>query len=299
MIISFKVKLAFISWIIVTASLSFSQTTKLQEEKELEVVNFSSIQKVLKKDGLSQSAELKKKQVSVMKTEQQNIDKARYNYPTEDELWGLATDYWLIKNAQLLGWDFEKPDYGIEGSFKGVLENLGFYQKKFKILLINTSAIVRAGLPGADGEIIFLLSLPFIRSLDLSKLEISLLLLEDYLRYEAGYFKKTVRTEKLGKLAGTSFYGEKNVDLSLIEELVKNYSSQVERKGFNFQQQFETTKKVDTFLKPHPELWNVYYRLIGKIQNFLKSNQQYKDYIKLYPSPEMQLKWLSPEEKAL
>jgi hypothetical protein len=275
-----------------------SQTVPLQEEKELEVVNFSSIQKVLKKDGLSLSAELKKKQVSVMKTEQKNLEKARYQYPTEDELWGLVTDYWLIKNAQVLGWDFEKPDYGIEASFKGVLETLGFYQKKFKVLLVNTSSVIRAAMPGAEGEIVLVLSLPFIRSMDLSKLEISMLLLEDYLRYEAGYFKKTVGTEKLKKLAGSSFYDQK-VDLGLVEELLKNYSNFIEKKGFSFQQQFETTKKMDTFLKSQPEFWNVYYRLLGKIQNFIKTNHQYKDYVKLYPSPEMQLKWLSPEEKAL
>ncbi len=298
MTIFYKVKLAFISLSLISATICFSQTAKFQEEKELEVVNFLSIQKVLKKDGLSQSAEMKKKQVSVMKTEQKNLDRARYNYPTEDEIWGLATDYWLIKNAQVLGWDFEKPDFGIENSFKGVLENLGFYQKKFKILVLNTSSIIRGALPGLDGEIVYIISLPFIRSLDLSKLEIAIFLLEDYFRYEAGYFKKAVGTEKLKKMAGSSFY-EQKVDLSLMEELVKNYGQQIENKGFSFQQQFETTKKMDTFLKSHPEFWNVYFRLLGKIQNFVKTNHQYKDYIKLYPSPEMQLKWLSPDEKAL
>ncbi len=298
MTIFYKVKLAFISLSLISATICYSQTTKFQEEKELEVVNFSSIQKVLKKDGLSQSAEMKKKQVSVMKTEQKKLDRSRYNYPTEDEIWGLATDYWLIKNAQVLGWDFEKPDFGIENSFKGVLENLGFYQKKFKILVLNTSSIIRGALPGFDGEIVYMISLPFIRSLDLSKLEIALFLLEDYFRYEAGYFKKAVGTEKLKKMAGSSFY-EQKVDLSLMEELLKNYGQQIEHKGYSFQQQFETTKKMDTFLKSHPEFWNVYFRLLGKIQNFVKTNHQYKEYIKLYPSPEMQLKWLSPDEKAL
>lgn len=43
-----------------------------------------------------------------------------------------------MKNAQVLGWDFEKPDYGLDASFKETMEKLGFYQKKFKILLLNT-----------------------------------------------------------------------------------------------------------------------------------------------------------------
>lgn len=279
------------------ATSAFAQTGKLQDEKELEVVNFQSIKKVLQQDGLSEAAKQKSKQVAILKKEQTNVEKGRYNYPTESELWGFVSEYWLVKNAQLLVWDFEKPDYGLEVSFKNMLQNLGFYQKKFKILLVNTPTMVRASIPG-DGEMIFLLSVPFIRSLDLSKLEISLLLLEDFFRLEAGYFKKNVATEKMTKLAGTNFYGSKP-DLSMVEELLRNYNNQINNKGYTFQQQFEVTKKMDAFLKATPELWNAYFQLLGKLDRFIKSNVQYKDYIKLYPSPEMQVKWLSPAEKVL
>ena len=298
MIITFRAKLAFSSFLLLFIMQAFAQTPKLQDEKELEVVNFKSIKKVLQQDGLSQAAEQKKKQVQVIKTEQVNLEKSRFNYPSEDELWGFVSEYWLVKNAQLLGWDFEKPDYGLEDNFKSTLENMGFYQKKFKILLLNSPTLVRASLPGSEGEMIMLLSVPFIRSLDLSKLEISLLLLEDYFRLEAGYFKKSVKTEKMTKLAGTSFYGAKP-DMSMIEELMKKYDSQINQKGYTFQQQFETTKKMDAYLKAKPEMWNAYFRLLQKMQGFLKTNVQYKDFIKLYPSPEMQIKWISPEEKVL
>lgn len=293
-----KVNLAFSSFILLLSLGAYSQTQKLQEEKELEVVNFKSIKKVLEKDGLSQAAEQKKAQVAVMKKEQTNLEHGRYLYPTEDELWGFMSEYWLVKNAQILGWDFDKPDYGLESSYRSTLQTLGFVQKKFKILLVNTPTLVRASLPGNDGEMILLLSVPFIRSLDLSKLEISLMFLEDYFRLEAGYFKNQVASEKMKKLAGTNFYGQKP-DLTMIEELMKNYNKQIYEKGFTFQQQFEVTKKMDSFLKSNPELWNVYFRLLGKLQSFLKVNVQYKDYVKLYPSPEMQLKWISPEEKVL
>lgn len=298
MIITFRAKLAFSSFLLLFTTFALAQTPKLLEEKELEVVNFKSIKKVLQQDGLSQSAKEKKKQVAVMKTEQLSIEKDRFNYPSEDQLWGFVSEYWLVKNAQLLGWDFEKPDYGLEASFSSTLQSLGFYQKKFKILLVNTPTMVRASLPGSEGEMILLLSVPFIRSLDLSKLEISLLLLEDYFRLEGGYFKKAVSTDKLKKLAGSSFHGAKP-DMSLVEELMKNYDLQVNQKGFSFQQQFETTKKMDSYLKSNPELWNAYFRLLGKLQSFLNVNVQYKNYLKLYPSPEMQIKWISPEEKIL
>jgi hypothetical protein len=276
---------------------AFAQTEKLQDEKELEVVNFDSIKKVLKEDGLSEAAIKKQNVVKAMKKEQVKVEAERFQYPNENELWGFLSEYWLIKNAQTLHWDFDKPDYGIENSFKNMMENLGFYQKKFKILLVNTPTVVRTSLPG-DNELIFILSLPFIRSMDLSKLEISLLLLEDFIRLEQGYFKKKVETEKMKKLAGSNFFGAKP-DISMVEELLKNYTSQIQEKGYTFQEQFEITKKMDAYLKPRPELWNAYFRLLGKIDRFIKVNVQYKEYIKLYPSPEMQLKWLGPEEKVL
>lgn len=296
MITIYRLKLAFSSLLLISLASSVS-AQKIQEEKELEVVNFNSIRKVLEQDGLSKSAERKKKQVYVLKKTKAQVEKNRYLYPSEDELWGFVSEYWLVKNAQILGWDFDKPDYGLDSSFRGTLEKLGFYQKRFKVLLLNTPSPVRASLPG-EGETIHLISVPFIRSLDLSKLEISLLLLEDYFRMEADYFKNVVKTEKMKSLAGTDFKGAKP-DMSLISELLKNYDQQVMKKGYTFQQQFEVTKKMDAHLKSHPELWNVYFRLLGKIDRFIKTNVQYKDYVKLYPSPEMQIKWLSPAEKVL
>ena len=296
MITTFKLKLGFSS-LLLLSSLGFSQE-KMQEEKELEMVNFKSIKKVLEQDGLSKITEKKKKEVQALKKVQGEVEKSRYLYPTEQEMWGFVSEYWLVKNAQILGWDFEKPDYGLAESYRGTLERLGFLQKKFRILLLNTPTVVRTSLPGNDGEIIHLLSVPFIRSLDLSKLEIALLLLEDFLRMEAGYFKANVATEKLKNFAGTNFQGGP-ADFSLVQELMKNYDKQINQQGYTFQQQFEITKKMDAFLKSHPELWNAYFRLLGKLDRFLKTNVQYKDYVRLYPSPEMQVKWLSPEEKVL
>lgn len=301
MISTLKEKAVFnkISFLILILNFAaYAQTEKLQEEKELEVVDFQNIKKILKDDGLSQTAITKKKKVKAMKKEQGKIEQGRFHYPNEKEFLGFMSEYWLVKNAQLLDWDFEKPEYGLEASFTAILEKMGFYHRKFKILLVNTPTLVRAALPGNGEEVIFVLSVPFIRSLDLTKLEISLLLLEDFFRLQAGYFQKAVVTEKLKKLAGTNFYGTKP-DLSLIEETMKSYNTQIKEKGYSFQQQFEVTKKMDSYLKSSPELWNSYFRLIGKIEKFLKVNVQYKNYIKLYPSPDMQIKWLSPDEKIL
>jgi hypothetical protein len=291
----FKVKLVLISFCLLPY---FSFAQKLQEEKELETVNFENIKKVLEKDGLAKEVQIKKNKVRKIKQVKEKIERDRFYYPSEKELWGLASEVWLIKNAQILGWDFEKPDYGIEDSFKQVLEKLGFIQKKFKILILNTPSLVRASLPGLDGEIIYVISLPFIRNLDLSKLEISLFLLEDFFRMEANYLQSNFSSQRLSVIAGTNFKGQ-NPDTAILNELVAHINSRFFDKGFSFQQQFEVTKKMDSFLKSTPDLWGVYYRLLIKIDRFLKTNIQYKTYLKLYPSPEMQVKWLSPEDKVI
>jgi hypothetical protein len=298
MINLFRAKLGLGSFFLLLSFFVVAKEEKFQEEKELDVVNFQSIKKVLRQDGLSEVVGVKKKQVKLMKKEQINVDKDRYNYPSEDDLWAMVSELWLVKNAQVLAWDFDKPDYGLESSYREILESLGFYQKKFKILLLNTPGLVRAALPGSNGEMILVLSVPFIRSLDLSRLEIALFLLEDFFRLEANFFKNNVKTEKMKLLAGSSFYGTK-ADMDLIPELLINYEKQIYQKGYNFQQQFEITKKMNSYLKAKPELWNVYFRLLGKLQNFLKVNTQYKDYVRLYPSPEMQQKWIGPEEKMI
>jgi len=40
-------------------------------------------------------------------------------------------------------------------------------------------------------------------------------------------------------------------------------------------------------------------RLLGKMDRLIKSQGAFADYVKMYPSPEMQIRWLAPEEKAL
>ncbi len=54
---------------------------------------------------------------------------------------------------------------------------------------------------------------------------------------------------------------------------------------------------MNAMLKPHPELWNAYVRMHGKIDRLIKGNQTFSEMVKLYPSPEMQIRWLAPDEK--
>jgi hypothetical protein len=276
----------------------FAQAPKLDQEKELEVVDFKNVKDVLKKDGLFEEA--KKKQTEVKKIQELRVKTNRelYNWPGEDEFWFFATEYWMVKEVSVLKWDIDKPDYGLDKSLTQLLKQVGLAQKKFRIMGLNANTPAHLGLAWMSDEYCLLFSIPFVRSMDLSKLEISLLLLQDMLRVDEGWLKESIRPENLKTLVGTNFEGKKP-DLSPVFQVAKNYRSFLDEKGFSFQQQFEITKKMNSLLKTQPELWNAYVRLLGKMDRLIKSQGAFADYVKMYPSPEMQIRWLAPEEKAL
>lgn len=272
------------------------QTPITEEEAQDEVIDYSSIQKVLKKDGLEKQAKLKKKIVRQIKVEKKKIVEKKYNYPAEQDFWKFTSELWLVKNAQELKWDVPRPDYGIKEKFKALLEEFGYYNEKFRILVIDSPNIAHMALPSKDGESIYILSLPFMRTLDLTKADISLVLLEDFFRLKEGMFKNNLKVD-------TSFIGKNfsksNFNKSAILNVLKAYGEVVYKKGFSFQQQYEVTKKMDKVLKSKPEIWSVYLRLLKKIDQLVKTNLLYSDYTKIYPSPEMQVEWLSPKKKVL
>lgn len=208
------------------------------------------------------------------------------------------SELWLVKNATLLKWDIHKPDFELEKSFGAFLESQGHYEKKIKILLLDSTEIVHAALPSNQDEFIFILSLPFIRTLDLSKVEISLLLFEDFVRVRKGYFKNFVMDKELETYLGSNFNG-KPFNKKLIDDHLKKYNQLLFEKGFSFQEQFETTKELDSLLKNDLKIWNTYLTLLEKIDQLTKTNALYKKYSQIYPSPELQLNWLKPKNTTL
>ena len=267
-----------------------------QEEKEQDVLDFSNIKSVIQSDGLSAQKRMNEVYAKKISKERKSIKYGRYQYPNEGDFWSILSELWLVKNAQKLNWDFPKPDYGIGPAFRSLLEKLGYFNKRIKILIVNTSTISHFALPGRNGEYLFIVSLPFIRNMDLTKVDISLILLEDFFRSELGSFRANLNIDL--KFLGTNFY-ESKMDKTIVKRTLARYSEVIFNSGFNFQQQFELTKKMDQLLKVDPVLWGAYYKLIGKIDRYVKNDILYKTYLKIYPSPELQLKWLSPVKKAL
>ncbi len=268
-------------------------TMNLSANEKKDVVNFDNIRQVLKNDGLLQIENEKKESEQKQVTESESKTKKYYNFPAEEDFWSFFSEYWLVKNATVLKWDFRKPDYGVVKAFTILLETLGLYEKKIKVLYINTPNVTHYALPSNANEYIFVVSLPFIRTMDLSKLEISLMLLEDLLRVDEKLFLQNIDYTEIKNMFGKNFHG-KTLDPKLLDDLLKKFDLQIYDKGFTFKQQFSITKKMDGLLKSDQKLWNSYFRLLKKIDELVKTNVMYQKHLKVYPSPEMQLNWLSP-----
>lgn len=277
--------------LIILLLLSFSISA---QPKPDELVDFSSIKDVLKNDRLDESVRIKQEKNEKLRIKKARAAKARYNIPIENDFWPIMSELWLVKNQQILKWDFQKPDFGLDTAFQAFLEKQGLLEKTFKILLVDSANITHFALPTSANHYLLILSLPFIRTLDLSKLEISLLLMEDMARADAELFKSHIRpTAK--DLIGSNYVGT-TLDLKKIESVLKKYDEMIFDKGFTFSQQFEITKHMDRTLKNDQELWGTYYRMIVKIDKLVKENALYKNLARIYPSPELQLNWLTPSK---
>lgn len=274
-----------------------SQDKRFQEEKENAVLDYSSIRTILKKDGLDTFQNKKTNKLKKVIKEKRKIEKQRSSYPNKENFFSFFSRYWLAKKASLLRWDFAKPDYGIADYFKIQLEKVGLIDRKFSILVINTPEVTHFALPSDPKEYIFVISLPFMKALDLSKEDISLILLEDMLRVDKEYFVKAIKMnlDFIGKEINQS--KEKMIEQHTM--LLNEYDRIIYKRGFTFQEQFKVTKLMDSYLKPEPRMWSSYIKLLNKINKLVKTNLLFKGYNKIYPSPQMQIKWLSPPKKVL
>ena len=283
----------FILTILLSSAALSQEDKKSKEELKSELIDFQKIKNVIKSDGLEEEA--RKKSLKALEKKKKRMEKnvSMYNYPTKEEFYPFISELWLVKNAPILKWDMKKPDYGLNESMEHFLNELGIYELKFKILLVDSPNITHFSLPYKKNEILFLLSVPFIRTMDLTKLEISTLLFEDFIRMRKGYFKATLDKNKEMKVLGTNFHGKK-INKDLVKKSLKTYDEIIFNTGFTFKQQFEVTKEMERLLKNNMKVWNAYFSLLRKIDNLVKNNTFYENYTKLYPSPELQINWLSP-----
>ncbi len=267
------------------------QSNEGQILKESEVVDFNSVKELLKKDQLDKEASKIEKIVKSEKKKKVEVKKNLYNIPEEDEFWSFFSEYWLVKNAPALKWEYQHPEYGLEETFERLLEKFGHFEVKFKILLLNTTALYHIALPSNSSSVILLLSDPLIKHLDLSKLEIALLMLQDFLREKMGQFKRKVETKELRQEIGKNFEG-RALSSKIFDQVLKNYDQLIFNNGFSFQEQFDLTRDMGNLLRSETTLWTTYIDLLKKLDGIVKTDNKFKDYGKIYPSPELQMNWL-------
>ncbi len=268
----------------------------LEAKPQDETIDFSSIRDLIKKDGLESELKKKEEEKKLKSELLKKRDKERFSIPPSDQFYPFFFEYWLVKNAPKLKWDFHKPDYGIEESYSEFLKNQGYIETKFKILFTDSTEVFRLSFLGKNDEVVHVISLPFIRTLDLSKIEISLLLFEDFVRAKRGYLVTKLNPKDLSAVLGTNYSG-KEFPKKIFDKLFLESNEIIFKKGFTFQEQFELTKEIDQQLKADLKMWNTYYTLLSKIDQLTKNNALYKKYAQLYPSPEMQMNWLKPQSK--
>ncbi|MBI2521956.1 MAG: hypothetical protein HYV97_16185 [Bdellovibrio sp.] len=274
-----------------SGSSSSGQATEGQILKESEVVDFNSIKELLKKDQLEKEVVKIEKVVKTEKKKKVEVKKNLFNIPGDEEFWSFFSEYWLVKNAPALKWEYQHPEYGLEETFEKLLEKFGHFEKRFKILLLNTTALYHIALPSDSSGVILLLSDPFIKHLDLSKLEIALLLFQDFLRERMGQFRHKVETKELRQELGKNFEG-RALSAKIFDQVLKNYDQVIFNKGFSFQEQFELTRDMGNLLRSETTLWTTYIDLLKKLDGIVKTDNKFKDYSKIYPSPELQINWL-------
>ncbi|MCY4644860.1 MAG: hypothetical protein OXB88_09605 [Bacteriovoracales bacterium] len=272
-------------------------TDKPKEEKKIHEIDFQNIKKTLENDFLKKNVKEKTKQLNKIKKKRTRRKKARYRYPKREHFWNFFSELWLVRNIQKLRWDIENPDYGLTRPLTNLFQRFGFLEKRFKLLLINNLSLTHMALPGNPGETIFLLSIPFMKKSELSKDEIAILLLEDYIRLQKGYFLDYVTDQKLKKLIGGRFRSSPLI--SPLHNSLKKADHFIFEKGFNFQQQFETTQKMVSLLNTETRYWHSYLSLLQKLDKLVKSNKHYGHYTKIYPAPEIQLKWITSKKNNL
>lgn len=286
--------------LLLSATLTYSQNNANNSGNDLPVnndfVNFNNIKNILKTDGLEKVVEEKKKVEVKKKILKEDTTKALYETPSNEDFWPLMLQYWLVKNTAILKWDFDKPEFGVSQVFTSILKEVGELGINYKILYLNTSNITHFAFPLGKDSYLFLISVPFIKSIDLSKIQIALMMYEDLIRVKKGYFESMIKPEILKNLRGRNFYKDV-VPTNDIKNFLDEVDQIVYSKGFNFQQQYQVTQYVNSVLLNNKKYWQNYYNLLYRIDDLVKSNMMYKNYAKIYPSPELQLNWIDPTKK--
>lgn len=266
-----------------------SNTSLFCEEKK--VFDFSNLKQVLTNDMLDE--ELAKKKLAQDELERLKKQKELESsiFPEADDYWPFMIELWLVKNMSELKWFFEHPDLGLADSFAELLTKVGLFEIGFEILILDSYRLYHRALPLPSGKILFILSYPFIKSMDLTRKEISLLLFFEFLRLKRSNFVEQAKRlhPELADLYGKSFIGQKPKDFS--PKVLTTLSKMIFDARLEFKEQFALVTEMKRYLTSNKEI-KTYVDLVKKIEIYIGSSKERSDYVTQTISPQMILKWL-------
>jgi hypothetical protein len=276
-------------WMILffSTSLSFAQD-KVTEEKS----DFKELKEILKKDELLENFTKKQKAKKVKKAVKKMLAVQDEFFPDKKSFWEIYPEYWVAKNAAILKWNFERVDMGVSLHTQKILNQVGILEKNLKVLFLNSSFIPHLSFSNTENQFLILISLPFIKAMDLTKNQISLLIIEEVLRAQRLHLEQ-VLIEKDQKVMYQKKIAKLEEVTSFINQLDEKFMKFLKSQGFSFQMLYEVTLEMKNILASHPILLKDYKELCEKKKSLVINSKDFKFYSRLYPSPEMQLKWLS------
>ena len=204
-----------------------------------------------------------------------------------NDLTRVIKNLWLIRNNFVLKWDKKLPDYGLEKTFEEVFEAFGAKGFKYKILFVHTNLVTHQMIKMSENEFIFIISKIFAEQLDLTKQEISVLLLEAYVREKVK--EKNVEIGEFSPSIGKNFKHKINDyiqgELKKIDADIFNYKGSFDIESVILKNMFNGLSSKKVYLKN-------YRRMLGKVDDLLRSDVRFKYFASRYPSPEIKINWL-------
>lgn len=244
----------------------------------------NKLKKILQNDYLEKSL-INKSNKKTKKISQ--VNKPSQKIIERDDLDRVIKNLWLIRNNFVLKWDKKLPDYGLESVLSEVFRAYGVKGVQYKILFVHTNLVTHQMIRVKEREFIFIISKTFAEQLDLTKQEISLLLLEAYVR-EVNNPKK-VEKDDFSPTIGKNFKTELNKYISSklkqMDSEIFNFKGTFESEGIVLKSMFNGLSSMKVFLK-------TYKRMLIKVNDLIKDDARFKYFSSKFPSPEIKLNWL-------
>ena len=261
-------------------------SNRAQSQQELNIDDYLEADKLLEVSETKDK--LQKKQAQKLFDEK----KRRYSYPSFEDFWKFASEYWLVKNIDKIKWDQGSDASEVKKNFQLLLNDLGIEGIKLKVFIFPTDRHPHFVLPRSDREFVFLISQKFIEASRLNPKQLSYLLLEELIRIQQGYLFDFFKDDSFVKNLGESFYINKRPAMGDFEKLMTKISIFYLEHGFSFENEYRVTKSICKKLSDKPVRLKAYRNYFESLKSQIDAiHKVFVDYKKLYPGFEMKHLW--------